>query len=59
MQMTFLARHDLAEAFKEFSVKEGLWRTWARKWLPNGGQVRQLIDATCLSKLSKPQEFLK
>lgn len=31
MQMTFLARHDLAEAFKEVSVKEGLWRSTTQR----------------------------
>ena len=36
MQMNFLARHDLANEFKEFSVKEGLWRTWAKMWYPPG-----------------------
>ena len=57
MQMTFLARHDLAEAFKEVSVKEGLWRTWASE---NGGQMGAKSQLFLLkSKLSKPQEFLK
>eukprot|EP00435_Cladocopium_sp_Y103_P039608 s1013_g10.t1 len=31
MQMTFLARHDLADAFKQFSVKEGLWRSTTQR----------------------------
>ena len=50
--MNFLARHDLANEFKEFSVKEGLWRTWAKMWYPPGMLLAKADEEECEPKKS-------